>query len=836
MDNRRLLGAPCGGVAYDARSRMPDSPPDFRLLFEHSPDVLLVLLPDAPRYTMVAATKARFAATHTTPDTIGRGLFDLFPDNPDDPAADGAANLRASLERVLATRAPDTMAVQKYDIRAPDGTFEVRYWSPKNLPILSPSGEVLYILHRVEDVTDLVRSSEVGDELRDRTRQMEREVLARSRELRDANDELRKANARLGELDAAKTDFFNNVSHEFRTPLTLMLGPLEDGLADAAEPLGPRQKPRVELALGNATRLLKLVNTLLDFSRLEAGRLRATYAPLDASRFSAELAGMFQSAAETANIELVVDCQPLREPVWIDRDMWERIVPNLLSNAFKFTMEGTIAVRTRDRDDGFVLEVSDSGVGIPEAELPRIFDRFHRVPGTAGRTYEGSGIGLALVRELVHLHGGSVTVESRVGRGTTFRVSIPKGYAHLPPDAVEQTPIDPRTSRSAEAYAAEAVRFCQGPRPSERPRSVSVADPERAQRSRILVVDDNVDLREYVRSLVAPDYEVRVATDGVDALAISREWLPDLVVSDVMMPRLDGLGLVRALRAEPKTASLPIILLSARAGEDSAIAGLDVGADDYLKKPFSAPELLARIRTHVELARTRHDLIAELERANRELDAFSYSVSHDLHAPLRAIGGFARFLEEDYGAVLDEVGKDHLARIIRNATRMTTLIDDLLGLARIARAPVSSEEVDLSELARSVVADLRQEQPERAVEVVIEDGMIVHGDRALFRIVLVNLIGNAWKYTSRSPRPRIECRRCADASDTFFVRDDGVGFDMTHASRLFAPFQRLHSSKDFEGTGIGLATVQRIVSRHRGRIWAEAKPGEGATFFFSVPG
>jgi signal transduction histidine kinase len=442
-----------------------DAPIDFRTLFEASPDVLLVLLPDAPRYTMVAATEARLRATHTTREQIlGRSLFEVFPDNPDDAAASGASNLRASLDRVVATRAPDTMAVQRYDIRGPDGSFEAKYWSLKNVPLLSPSGEILYILHRVEDVTELVRATEVGEELRDRTRAMEREVITRSRELADANRELRDVNAKLGELDAAKTAFFGNVSHEFRTPLTLMLGPIEDALA---RPDGALAGEDLRAVHRGAVRLLRLVNTLLDFSRIEAGRLQASFEPTDLAELTAGLAGSFHSLVEPAGVKLVVDCPKLRSPVYVDREHWEKIVLNLVSNAFKFTFEGEIAVRLRERDDRVDLEVSDTGIGIPEPELARIFERFHRVEGARGRSIEGSGIGLAFVQELTRLHGGSVRVESALGRGSTFVVSLPKGASHLPAERI--------VSDRARAPAAGASAFVDeasqcGCAPRSRPR------------------------------------------------------------------------------------------------------------------------------------------------------------------------------------------------------------------------------------------------------------------------------------------------------------------------------------------------------------------------------
>jgi signal transduction histidine kinase len=817
---------------------MTDRALDFRLLFEASPDVLLVLLPDAPRYTMVAATRTRLEVTHTTlEETIGRGLFELFPDNPDDAAATGASNLRASLERVLATRAPDTMAVQKYDIRGPDGTFQTRYWSPRNLPVLSASGEVLYILHRVEDVTELVRASEAGEELRGRTREMEREVVHRSRELAAANRELRDANAKLGELDAVKTAFFHNVSHEFRTPLTLMLGPLEDALGDGAEPLGPRQRVRFQVAHDNALRLLKLVNALLDFSRLEAGRLRASYAPTDLAAFTAELAGMFRSAAETAGLRLVIECPPLPEPVWVDREMWEKIVPNLVSNAFKFTLGGEIGVRVREEPTHVLLEVADTGVGIPEAELPRIFERFHRVVGRVGRTHEGTGIGLALVRELVELHGGRVTVESQVGRGTTFRVEIPRGFAHLPAEAVSHTPADQQAGRDSAAHAAEAMRWVGGGASA----SADTPAPAASQapggpRACVLVVDDNADLRGYIGGLLSPSYDVASAADGLEALAAIRQRLPDIVVSDVMMPRLDGFGLVRELRADTATASVPVILLSARAGEEASIAGLDAGSDDYLVKPFSARELLARVRTHVELSRARRAWIAELERANRELDAFAYSVSHDLRSPLRAVQGFASSLAEDHADRLPAEGRKLLDDVIRCANRMGELIEDLLRLSRLGRQPLSKRAVKTSALVAEVLEELRRDQDLQRVQVVVTTLPDVVADPSLLKQVFLNLLSNAFKFTRHQERPLVEVASTPGNGETvFYVRDNGAGFDMQYAARLFGVFQRLHRQDEFEGTGVGLSIVSRILQRHGGRVWAEGAAGRGATFSFSLP-
>ncbi len=428
-----------------------------------------------------------------------------------------------------------------------------------------------------------------------------------------AYEEERTRAEKLAELDRVKTAFFSNVSHEFRTPLTLILGPLEDALADPARTLRDANLERVHR---NALRLLRLVNNLLDFSRVEAGRLQSRFEPTDLSLLTGGLAGSFQSLVESAGLKLVVDCPPLPDPVHVDRAQWEKIVLNLVSNAFKFTLEGEITVRLRATDSHVELSVRDTGTGIPAEELPRIFDRFHRVEGARGRSFEGTGIGLALVHELVKQHGGTVRVDSVIARGSTFLVSIPKGADHLPRDRVFfADSVDAELSGAAN-LVVEASHWGTGdPLPEDDVEGGQTAAGSRATSidrsdARILVADDNADMREYLVRLLASRWTIEAVGDGQEALESALRRPPDLVVSDVMMPRLDGTGLLRALRANAKTSTIPVVLLSARAGEEAIVGGLETGADDYLVKPFSARELVSRVGTHLEMARLRRKATA----------------------------------------------------------------------------------------------------------------------------------------------------------------------------------------------------------------------------------
>ncbi len=432
-------------------------------------------------------------------------------------------------------------------------------------------------------------------------------------------EERRRAES-LAELDRAKTAFFSNISHELRTPLTLMLGPLEEALAS---PDGAAAGGRENLALAhrNGLRLLRLINALLDFSRVEAGRIQAMYQPTDLAAFTSELASNFRSACEKAGLSLNITAERLPRPVFVDREMWEKIVLNLVSNAFKFTFEGRIDVTLRAEDDHVVLRVADTGTGIPESELPFIFERFHRVEGARGRTHEGTGIGLALVQELVRLHNGGVAVESTLGRGTTFTVRIPFGAAHLPPERLEDAGRHVSTATRAEAFVSEALRSLpDGVDAEPKERTVPAPLPAAQSRPRILLADDNADMRDYLLRILRTQYEATAVANGEEALAAARGARPDLILTDVMMPRLDGVGLLQRLRADPALRDVPVVILSARAGEEATAEAMMTGADDYLVKPFSARELLARVGAHIKMARTRREIAEALRHRTAQFE------------------------------------------------------------------------------------------------------------------------------------------------------------------------------------------------------------------------
>lgn len=437
--------------------------------------------------------------------------------------------------------------------------------------------------------------------------------------VRAYQSERRRAEA-LAELDRAKTTFFSNISHELRTPLTLMLGPLEEELQNDGA-----SKEGLRLAHRNTLRLLKLVNSLLDFSRLEAGRIEARYQPTDLGSFSAELASVFRSAMEKAGLRFTVHCPTISEQAYVDREMWEKIVLNLLSNAFKFTFQGEVSISVQVVGEFFELAVKDTGAGIPAAQMNNLFERFHRIRSTRSRSIEGTGIGLALVKELASLHGGSVQVESVEGSGSTFKVLIRRGRSHLPQNRVEESDHSRSSPFATAAFVNEATRWLPE-QPNEGatfPRSSPLVDTERdlpMRNAKILVADDNADMREYVARLLGSAYSVTTVSNGAQALIKIKENPPDLVLSDVMMPEVDGFELLQTLRGDESTRQIPVVMLSARAGEEARIDGLQAGANDYLIKPFSARELLARVSSQLEINALRKE---GEDRVNRILESIT---------------------------------------------------------------------------------------------------------------------------------------------------------------------------------------------------------------------
>jgi signal transduction histidine kinase len=478
-----------------------------------------------------------------------------------------------------------------------------------------------------------------------------------------AYEQERRRAEELAALDRAKTAFFSNVSHEFRTPLTLMLGPLADVMEDPEVPAAARET--VSSVHRNGLRLLKLVNTLLDFSRIEAGRASANFRAVDLAQLTADLASVFRGATDKAGLALVVDCPPLASPVAVDRDMWEKIVLNLLSNAFKFTLEGEIRVSLAQKGPRVELSVRDTGCGIPTAEIPYVFERFHRVEGTRGRTFEGTGIGLALVQELVRLHGGTIAVTSTEGVGSEFVVAIPIEAA--PAEAAENTPV---AGRTANAFVAEALRWL--------PDEPGPAAAPTLARERVLIADDNADMRAYLCRLLAPRWDVVMVSNGREALDAIRADRPDLLVADVMMPELDGFQLAAAVRGDRELATLPILMLSARAGEEARVEGLNAGANDYLVKPFASRELIARVDSLLRRAAMQRTEEAYLRRLGVIFEqapvaiavlrgpAHVYEVANPLY---RAVVGGRDVIGKPLADALPELASQGIIEVLDNVFR-----------------------------------------------------------------------------------------------------------------------------------------------------------------------
>lgn len=651
-----------------------------------------------------------------------------------------------------------------------------------------------------------------------------------------AKDKITELYTRTLELDDLKSQFFANISHELRTPLTLILGPVRKMIRDSG--LTDEDRRSLEVVARNARLLIRHVSDLLDVSKLEAGRMVMTYSKVDLARLVRFVSSHFDLLADEKKIDYDIRT-PETLPAEIDTEKCSRILFNLLSNAFKFTPEeGSVTVSLFIDNGCSVIEVKDSGPGVPPDKYQAIFEPFRQLDGGAERRYGGTGLGLAIVKEFVELHKGSIDVsEPLQDSGSVFTVRVPL-------KAPEGTVLVPEQDVSAGNTAWLSVDDIS----CHKTDAVHLSSPEGAPM--ILVVEDNPDMVSFLAAALAPQYRVETASDGREGLAKTLSLHPDLILSDVMMPSMSGDAMALELKANGETKDIPIIMLTAKADDDLRVKLIQAGVDDFINKPFSLEELLAKIsglvtkrrQTIEEILRINSDLerrvaerTAELTAANQELDAFAYAVSHDLRAPLRAMSGFSNALMEDHGDILKGEAREHLDQIDIASRQMGQLIDGLLALSRSTRGELLRERVDISALSDRILSDFAEKEPARRVLRQVEQGLTVYGDSRMLEALMVNLLNNAWKYTSGTAAPLIRVYSEYKGSLRHIcVADNGAGFDMKYSGNLFKPFKRLHRQDEFPGIGIGLATAQRIVHRHGGSMSADGNPGQGATFRFSL--
>ena len=551
--------------------------------------------------------------------------------------------------------------------------------------------------------------------------------------------------------------------------------------------------------------------------------------PVDLATCTAELAAVFRAAIERAGLRLVVDCPPMPEPVYVDREMWETVVLNLLSNALKFTVEGEISVRVVRKEGIAEVTVADTGCGIAADALPHVFDRFYRVREAQSRTHEGAGIGLALVKELIDIMGGTVEVSSSPKEGTTFRVGFKLAAAHADRPRVAEPGPRAGSALKPATYLAEADVWAGRAR-----REVRVGD---ASRRLVLIVDDNADMRTYLERMLGEHWDVASAGDGFEALEAIGRRRPDLVVTDVMMPRVDGFALLEALRADPRTRELPVLMLSARAGEESSLEGLGRGADDYLTKPFSAQELIARVTANLGLAEMRSQLAraqAEVAMA-AERNAFLNMAAHELRTPLTVIRGYVDLILNGAVEWGSPSAREALEKVAVKTNEGVRVVNQMLMAARMDSGAIEihGKLVDLRDLVAAAIRRAKGGsgyESTRVVPVVPDVPVAVVVDTELIAVILDNLIANALRHGAA---PVVV--QAVASPPGVRVADHGAGIEEGLRDRIFEPFFRAATDMRADtGVGLGLAVSRRLAELHGGSLVLEEST-TGASFLLTLP-
>ncbi|MFT3769056.1 MAG: ATP-binding protein [Minicystis sp.] len=658
-------------------------------------------------------------------------------------------------------------------------------------------------------------------------------------------EELAEAKSAAEAAAEVKSQFLTTVSHELRTPLSLILGPLASLLSSPDEPLSPRARADLERVQRNARRLHRLVDDVLDHQKIEAGKMSVDWDAVDAVQLCADMVDAAVCSAEQGGVELSMQADPGLAAVPLDRRKFEKIVLNLLGNALKFTPPGgRIVVGLRALGDALELSVEDTGPGIPAEKMHLLFRRFQQIDASATRKHEGTGIGLSLVKELTELMGGTVGVTSEVGRGSRFFVRLPRAPDHV---------LAPAPSRAPRRPASEGYFGDSAPRAAVATNGTS---PALGRASRLLVAEDNPDMGAYLLEILTPEWEVELTTNGREALAAAEARRPEVIVSDVMMPEMDGFELTARLKRDPGLRDIPIILLTARAARAEAVGGLEAGADDYLGKPFDPAELKARVcaaerlhRLYVELAGKNHELSDALRRLSETqaeliqagkmaaVGTLIAGLSHELNNPIAAILMNAQLLLRRQGALDEAALRKAMAIIEAHAKRCSGLVRTLLEYSR--KKPAAREPCDVRAALDRAIALSAPQARERMVRLDAQ-----YHAAALPAVLvsltqldsaLLNVIGNALDAAGDGDVV-IEARPLAKGGISgveIEVRDTGCGIDAEHLGRVFEPF---FTTKDpGRGTGLGLSLTRRFFEEHHGDIRIESERGVGTKVFMWLP-
>ncbi|WP_233262075.1 ATP-binding protein [Vitiosangium sp. GDMCC 1.1324] len=665
---------------------------------------------------------------------------------------------------------------------------------------------------------------------------LEDRVAARTRELTETNVRLEAALAKQKELDRLKSEFFDNVSHELRTPLTLILLTLDSLLQRGPEVFPPPVRAHLETMNRSASRLLRLINNLLDLTKLEAGKTKLRYEPLDIQGFISSLLVPFEVMADKKGVALELE-GTVTTPVHVDSVRIESVFQNLVSNALKFTTQGSVTVRLREDDTWVHVEVIDTGVGIAAQDLSVIFDRFAQADSSGTRRFGGTGIGLALVKETLELHSGGIEVSSELGKGSNFHVRLRKGTAHVREEVVESAaePVASRPMRRpVEVVPVEVVPVQEPEAPMPITAVEALPTPPDTEAGpdapRVLLVEDEPEIRAYLRQVLKPYYRLLEATNGEEGLKTAQKERPDLIVSDVMMPVMSGIQMLAALRSSPETVDTPIIMLTARQEVDAKVEGLSMGANDYLGKPFSPREMLARIEAQLRL-RDAAVRAAENERL-AATGLLTSGFAHEVRNPLNGLMNSLQPLRESLTSGNPDLGMAvaMLDLIEECGQRIRGLAEGLLSFVRTGSKAVA---VDLGASLDASVQALSWRLPAgMKVERDYQCPEPVWGDPGSLNQVWVNLLDNAVRAVG--PDGVVKVSTARDGGDAVVsIIDNGVGIKPENMERLFQPF---FSTRDAgEGTGLGLALCQRIILRQGGRIRIFSDYGKGTRVEVRLP-